>query len=116
MVYFCISYYDLYRIRGKTNMADRENLIGQLAAAMGAGNYESTKFTPSRYDRATGTLYCNGHIISASTIEKAKEYFEHMMKRCDVSEPAGREMCSIYELSLEAIKFMESGLSDKKTP
>lgn len=92
--------------------SERNNLIGQLAAAMGAGDFSTTKYESSRYDQGTGTLYCNGHIISHSTIEKAKAYFELMMKKCNVSEPAGRDMYSIYELALESIKSVENRITD----
>ncbi|WP_026505698.1 hypothetical protein [Butyrivibrio sp. NC3005] len=97
-------------------MADRNDLIGQLAAAMGAGDFAATQYEGSRYDRGTGTLYCNGHIISATTVQKAKKFYSTMMTKCDSTNPEGREMRSIYELALEGIKFMEdyAGASEEE--
>ena len=52
-------------------MADRSDLINQLAASMGAGQFASTSYEESRFDAETGTLYCNGMAISKSVAEKA---------------------------------------------
>ena len=48
-------------------MADRSDLINQLAASMGAGQFAQTKYEESRFDSETGTLYCNGMKIGRAS-------------------------------------------------
>lgn len=85
-------------------MAQREDLINQLAASMGAGNYAQTKYEESRYDPDTGTLYCNGQIITKNTIDLAEGHFKTMQAKCDLKTPEGRQMAAIYQVGLEGIK------------
>jgi hypothetical protein len=94
--------------------ADRSSLINELAAAMGAGQFSATAYENNRYDKGTGTLYCNGHIISATTIEKAKNFFEGNMKRCDRNTTAGNDMYMIYETAVEAIKWLQDSSPDNQ--
>jgi hypothetical protein len=86
---------------------DRTSLINGLAQAMGAGTFAATEYHESKFDLATGTLYCNGHIISARTIDKAKTFLKNSMKRCDRGSSAGNEMYMIYETALESIKYLQ---------
>ena len=88
-------------------MLDRTDLINQLAASMGAGQYAPTKFEESRFDPETGTLYCNGMVISASVADQAIKHFETMYKKCDLNESASRQMAMIYQCAIEAIKVMQ---------
>lgn len=87
---------------------NRSDLINGLAAAMGAGSFSATRYESNKYDKGTGTFYCNGHIISATTIQKASNFFEANMKRCDKSTSSGNEMYLIYETAVEAIKLMQT--------
>ncbi len=89
-------------------MADRENLINQLAASMGAGEFASTKYEESRYDPKTGTLYCDGVMISKTVIEKAEAHFKALKSKCSYSDPASREMAMIYQVALEGINRIRS--------
>lgn len=89
-------------------MADRSDLITQLAASMGAGQFAQTSYEESRFDPDTGTLYCNGMAISASVAEQAIKHFETVQKKCDMNEPASRQMAMIYQCAIEAIKMMQS--------
>ena len=89
-------------------MLDRTDLINQLAASMGAGQFAQTKFEESRFDPETGTLYCNGMVISASVAEQAIKHFELMYKKCDLQDPASRQMAMIYQTAIEAIKIMQN--------
>ena len=89
-------------------MLDRTDLINQLAASMGAGQFAQTKFEESRFDPETGTLYCNGMVISASVAEQAIKHFDLMYKKCDLKEPASRQMAMIYQTAIEAIKIMQN--------
>lgn len=68
-------------MEGEIYMGDtRTDLINQLAASMGAGDYAKTRFEESRYDAETGTLYCDGYVISKSVIEEAIQHFNLMQK------------------------------------
>ena len=87
-------------------MAGREDLINQLAASMGAGQFATTSYEESRYDAETGTLYCNGMVISKSTAEKAIQHFELLEKKCDVKDSAQRQMAMIYRCAIESIKIV----------
>ena len=89
-------------------MADRNDLINQLAASMGAGQFAQTKYEESRFDPETGTLYCNGMIISASVAEQAIKHFETLYKKCDLNDPSSRQMAMIYQCAVEAIKMMQN--------
>ncbi len=89
-------------------MADRTDLINQLAASMGAGGFATTKYEESRFDADTGTLFCNGMAISKSTSEKAVQHFEILEKKCDVNDSSQRQMAMIYRCAIEAIKMMQN--------
>ena len=89
-------------------MANRSDLINQLAASMGAGQFAATSYEESRFDAETGTLYCNGMVISKSVAEKAINHFEMLEKKCDVSDTAQREMAMIYRCASESIKMMQN--------
>ena len=88
-------------------MLNRTDLINQLAASMGAGQYAQTKYEESRFDHETGTLYCKGMVISASVADQAIKHFELMYKKCDLQNPASRQMAMIYQTAIEAIKVMQ---------
>ncbi|WP_081675352.1 MULTISPECIES: hypothetical protein [unclassified Butyrivibrio] len=89
-------------------MVDRENLINALAASMGVVQFDETKYTASRYDPKTGTLYCNGMAISKVTADKAVRYFESVEKKFNSDDPDGRELKMIYRCAIEAIKMMQT--------
>ena len=90
-------------------MADnRMDLVNQLAASMGAGDFANTKYTESKYDAQTGTLYCDGIMIAKPVIEKAEQYFRGLKSKCSYTDPASREMAMIYQLALEGIKMIKA--------
>ena len=89
-------------------MDQRENLINQLAASMGAGSFAQTKYEESRFDSETGTLYCNGMVISRSVASKAISHFELLEKKCDKNDTPQREMAMIYRCAIESIKMMQN--------
>ena len=89
-------------------MLGREDLINQLAASMGAGQFATTKFEESRFDADTGTLYCNGMAISKSTADKAIQHFEMLERKCDIQDSAQRQMAMIYRCAVESIKMMQN--------
>ena len=57
-------------------MDSKEHLISQLAASFGMGSAGSTKYSDSKFDPATGTLYCEGITIPRATMVRALDYFE----------------------------------------
>ena len=89
-------------------MADRADLITQLAASMGAGQFAQTKYEGSRFDPDTGTLYCDGMVITAPLAEEAIKHFTTVKNKCDMNEPASRQMAMIYKCAIEAIKMMQN--------
>ena len=78
----------------------REDLIKQLASSMGAP--PEAKYAESRYDKGTGTFYCNGHVITPGKIDQALTYFE---KSKNYVEP-GSDVAIFCELAIEAINIL----------
>lgn len=90
----------------------REELIGALAAAMGQGGYSSTKYEDARYDVSTGTLYCQGYIISKSTVDAALDFFKNSKVKCDKMAETDSNMRNtslFYQVAIEAIVMMQKG-------
>lgn len=54
---------------------NREKIIESLAASYGISSGKDTRYSDSRFDASTGTLYCEGMAITKSTVIKALEYF-----------------------------------------
>ena len=89
---------------------NREQLISALAASVGYDDLSRTKYDPSRYDEATGTLYCNGIAISGALIEEAASYFEMMRQRAEKEgTPESRHMALVFQVAIEAIQMMKDG-------
>ncbi|MBR4529954.1 MAG: hypothetical protein IKO80_06730 [Lachnospiraceae bacterium] len=89
---------------------NREDLIGALAAAMGQGGYSATKYEESRYDTSTGTLYCQGYIISKTSVDEALEFFRNSKKRSDrmaETDPNARNSSLYFQVAIEAIQMMQ---------
>lgn len=96
-------------------MLDRQNLINQLASSMGAGDFAQTKYEGSKYDPSTGTLYCDGIMITANVIDKAEAHFKALKSKCSYTDPSSREMAMIYQVAIEGIKkIRESGQETMK--
>ena len=89
-------------------MADRSDLINQLAASMGAGQFATTSLEEARFDPETGTLYCNGMVISKSIADKAIQHFGMLEKKCNITDSSQREMAMIYRCAVESIKMMQN--------
>ncbi len=90
--------------------SDREKLIGALAAAMGHSNFAETKYDEAHYDSATGTLYCNGYIISGTTIDEALGFFRDMKEKVDKvaeTDSTARNVGLYYQTAIEAIIMMQ---------
>ncbi len=92
------------------NGYDRESIIGALASAMGQADYASTKYEESRYDESTKTLYCQGYMITSSTIEEALNYFITAKKKNEKlaeSDSTIRNTNLYFQVAIEAIKMMK---------
>ena len=87
----------------------RENLIHALAASMGHEDISSTRLGDSRYNPDTGTLFCNGYVVSKNTIEEARIFFEKQSQRyANATEKELKNMSQIYAVGAEAIKMMQN--------
>ncbi len=86
----------------------REDPIHSLAKSMGMGEAQkTTRYTAGKYNPEMGTIYGNGHIISKTTIEQAKNYFATQYRRMAEKDDEGaRELAMIYEVAMEAINMM----------
>ena len=89
-------------------MADRADLINQLAASMGAGQFAQTSYEQSKFDSDTGTFYSNGVMISESVADQALKHFEMLKNKCNLNEPSSHQMAMIYQCAIEAIKVMKN--------
>ena len=89
----------------------REDLIYSLAKSMGMGDAQKSKYSATKFNAETGTIYCNGHMISRTTIEQARAYFTAQYRKLAEKDDEGaREMSMLYEVAMEAINMMlESG-------
>lgn len=87
----------------------REDLIKQLASSMGAP--PEAKYAESRYDKGTGTFYCNGHVITSGMIDQAVSYFERSKNYVE----SGSDVAIFCELAIEAIKLMRKGNTNAGT-
>ncbi len=59
-------------------MAERDSsdLIRQLASSFGMAESINSRGGDSKYDMATGTLYCDGMAVSKSSVDTALAFFE----------------------------------------
>ena len=85
---------------------NRQVLIDGLAESFGMGRVTENRYDEAKYDKETGTFYCNGHIITATTMDKAIIYFENMYQRA-VQREESKEMAMIYELAAESIRLLK---------
>ncbi|MBR1440288.1 MAG: hypothetical protein IJ589_03590 [Lachnospiraceae bacterium] len=79
----------------------KEELIKGLTTAYGIP--VESKYAESHFDTATGTFYCNGHVMTAGKIEQALRYFEASKGYVE----AGSDVYMFCELAQEAIKLMQ---------
>ena len=96
------------------NDETKANLIQQLALTTGALPNPTDRYSKSRFNPETGTLYCNGVVITKSTIDEAKNYFEKMQSQCNAA--GSREMRDVgtyYQLAIEAINMMQEGRNNE---
>ncbi|RKM58630.1 MULTISPECIES: hypothetical protein [unclassified Butyrivibrio] len=85
----------------------REDLIYSLAKSMGVGDAQKNRVSSGTYNTETGTMYCNGHVISRASIEQAKAYFTTQYKKLAERDDEGsKELATIYEVAMESINMV----------
>ena len=90
-------------------MDNRDELIKQLSVSMGVGKFAETNPTEKSYfDTETGTLYCDGIMITKPVIEKAEQHFKMLKSKCSYNDPASREMAMIYQVAIEGINMIRN--------
>ena len=92
---------------------NKVNLIHKLADSVGLADAFATKYGGSRYDPATGTLYCEGLALPHSSIENIKGWYKHQMEQYrSMSAKDGnlRESFMRYALAYNAILLLEENL------
>ncbi len=89
----------------------REDLIHSLAKSMGVGDAQNARISSTKYNADTGTMYCNGHVISKATIDQARLYFFNQYRKLAEKDDEGaKDMAAFYEIASEAINMIvESG-------
>lgn len=87
----------------------REDLIYSLAKSMGVGDAQKNKASSGKYNSETGTMYCNGHVISRASIEQARAYFTNQYRKLAERDDEGsKELATIYEIAMESINMIVS--------
>lgn len=82
----------------------REDLIQSLAKSMGMGDAQKKNFSSGKYNADTGAMYCNGHMITRSTIEQARSYFTTQYKRlAEKDDEDAKQLAGLYEVAMECI-------------
>ena len=95
-------------------MGNKEELIKSLASSFGMQDSFSTRYSESKFDPATGTLYCEGITIPKSTMQKALEYFskqKEYSKSLASKEPALMDQYLINVVAANAIMMLMSSVS-----
>lgn len=85
----------------------REDLIYSLAKSMGMGDAQKAKYSASKFNAETGTIFSNGHVISKTTIDQAKSYFTTQYRKLAEKDDEGaKDLAILYEVAMEAINMM----------
>lgn len=80
----------------------KKDLVSQLAQSMGfAGEKKSD---PSRYDPATGTVYCNGKMFTGAEIESARQY---CLQAAEKFESYGDNAANMMRIAAAAIELIQ---------
>lgn len=91
---------------------DKSAIIESLAMEMGMGKLNDTKYGVERYDPDTGTLYCNGTMISKNTIEDAKNYLRQQIatyqNRVNSGIKQAADLATIYQIALTGVQFLQT--------
>ncbi len=93
---------------------NREAIIKQLALAHGI---TSTGDIVSRYDRATGTLYCNNRMVKPHEIEHIKDFLQKQINLFEnnLDMPDAMNKLIAYKVSLTAVNFLQEEIKSKQS-
>lgn len=80
----------------------KEELIRDLAASFGMVDVHGSKFAGSKYDAVTGTFYCNGITIPATTVDKAKQHYKAQMDYYSTKADQSSEMMELFLINTVA--------------
>lgn len=92
---------------------NREKLIKELAQSVGLVDDTGSRYGKSRYDDATGTLYCEGIALPHSSLEKIKEWYKNQMYRYRDLASRDKEMMEQYmryAVAYNAICMLEDNM------
>ena len=96
--------------------SQKQQLVSALASAMGRENYDPSKHhNQTIFDNGTKTLYCQGRVISGTTIDEALAFFrgaKQKNERLGENDAAIRNVNMYYQIAIEAITMMINGDSD----
>jgi hypothetical protein len=92
-------------------MRNRDEIIKQLALAHGISN---TNDIQSRYDKGTGTLYCNGRRIKREELEHVKTFLQKQiaMFENNLNLDGAMDKLIAYKVSYTAVCFLQDSLND----
>ena len=97
------------------NERDSGDLIRQLATSFGMGDLSTSRLEGSRYDMATGTLYCDGMAVSKSSVDTAlafcqrqRDYYRSTADR----DNAAMEQFLNYTVACNAIIMMMTQIKE----
>ncbi|MCR4907412.1 MAG: hypothetical protein K5985_01170 [Lachnospiraceae bacterium] len=101
---------------GKMDYNEKENLIRSLATSMGMPDVKTTKYSGSRYDPATGTLYCEHFALPHSSLERIKDWYRHQMEQYRNLSARDSEMMEQYmryAVAYNAICLLKDDIENK---
>lgn len=95
-------------------MTNREAIIKQLALGYGISK---TSDIESRYDRATGTLYCNNRSIKPQEIENVKAFLQKQIALFEnnLEMQGAMDKLIAYKVSLTAVNFLQEEIKSKQS-
>ncbi len=93
----------------------KTDLINSLAEHMGLQDVHNTKYSMSRYDASTGTLYCEGMTLPHSSLERVKTWYKMQMltfRDMFSRDESLKEMYINYAVAYNALCMLEDNLND----
>ncbi len=101
---------------GKLNYSEKEDLIRSLATSMGMPDAQTTKYSGSRYDAATGTLYCENFALPHSSLESIKNWYRSQMEQyrtLSTRDSSMMEQYMRYAVAYNAICMLKEDVDEK---
>ncbi len=97
------------------NKQNRTDTINSLAMAMGVKPIKS--YDSSRYNSATGTIYCNGVPITVDAISSTIAFFENMREKSTrIVNPNTKTITSYYDIAISALKDLQQKTAEANAP